>query len=131
MRVRAKEQLANRELTKTLHIDSECTLSSTDWMLVDLVNQCAPYGEGNREPIFASRDVVIEEISAVGKTKSHLRMTVSQNGTRRPCIGFGRGEWTAELRIGQHIDMAYQVGVNEWNGHRDIQLVIKDILPHL
>jgi single-stranded-DNA-specific exonuclease len=66
----------------------------------------------------------------IGKTQSHLRMTVSQNGTHRPCIGFGKGEWMEEFHIGQHIDIAYQVGVNEWNGHRDIQLQIRDLLPH-
>jgi single-stranded-DNA-specific exonuclease len=131
MRKRAKELLANVDLVKTLNIDAECLLPNVDWTLIDIVNQCAPYGEGNREPVFVSRGVVIEEISAVGKTKSHLRMTVSQHGTRRPCIGFSRGEWASELRIGQEIDVAYQIGVNEWNGHRDIQLVVKDIQPHI
>jgi single-stranded-DNA-specific exonuclease len=130
MRARAKELLGNADLTKTLSIESEVALPNVDWSLVDIVKTCAPYGEGNREPIFASRDVVIEDMKLIGKTQSHLRMTVSQNGTHRPCIGFGKGEWMEEFHIGQHIDIAYQVGVNEWNGHRDIQLQIRDLLPH-
>lgn len=131
MRERAQTLLANIDMTKTLSVETEMILPNVDWGLVDIVEQCAPYGEGNREPIFASRDVVIEELSLVGKTQSHLRMTVSQHGVRRPCIGFGCGAWTDELRIGQHVDIAYHVSVNEWNGHRDIQLQLKDILPHV
>jgi len=131
MRARAKELLSDKELIKTLHVDAQIALPKVDWALVDIVNQCAPYGEGNREPVFVTRGVVIEEVSVVGKTQAHLRMKVSQDGVFRPCIGFSKGEWSGDLRVGQMIDIAYQVDVNEWNGHRDIQLHIKDVMPHL
>jgi len=57
-------------------------------------------------------------------------LIVSQGGTQRQCIGFGFGEWADQLELGGKIDLAYTAGVNEWNGNREIQLMIKDIKSH-
>lgn len=127
MRTRAKEQLAQVDMRKTLHIEALLTLPQTNWDLVEVINQCAPYGEGNPHPVFASRRVIVEAISVVGKSADHLRLTLSQDGTQRQCIGFGFGSWATRLKIGEPADVAYTVGVNEWNGNREIQLMIKDI----
>ena len=35
-------------------------------------------------------------------------------------------EWLKELTPGREIDMAFEVGVNEWNGNRDLELKIID-----
>ncbi len=130
MRARAQEILADVDMRKTIDIESEIELPATNWDLVEVVEQCAPYGEGNPQPIFASRGVTVDGISVVGKTGTHLKLIVSQGGTQRQCIGFGFGEWADQLELGGKIDLAYTAGVNEWNGNREIQLMIKDIKSH-
>lgn len=128
MRERARTQLQGADMRKTVRVESVLRLSDIDWKLFDLLLQCAPYGEGNPEPIFVSEKVMIEELAAIGKTAGHLRLTVSQGASpRRKCIAFGYGELAETLRIGQEIDIAYTVTVNEWNGNRELQLAIKDI----
>lgn len=127
MRARAREILEGQDLRKTLSIETELTIDQIDWDLVDSVSQLAPYGQGNPEPVFATRGAHVDSFAQIGKQKNHLRLNVSQNGVRRQCIAFGMGEVADELEVGARIDIAYTVGINEWNGNREVQLQIKDI----
>ena len=43
-------------------------------------------------------------------------------------IGFKFGDWIHKLRLGSLIDVVYEIGVNEWNGTREIQLILKDLM---
>lgn len=128
MRERARGLLEGQDLRKSLYIEQELTLGDANWELVDLLEQFAPFGQSNPEPVFASKRVTVQEVKAVGKRHDHLKLTVEQNGTQRPCIGFGLGAWADQLLEGEQIDIAYTVGVNEWNGNREIQLMINDII---
>jgi hypothetical protein len=29
----------------------------------------------------------------------------------------------------QYVDLVYSIGVNEWNGRRDLQLMVQDLRP--
>lgn len=127
MRARAREQLEGVDLRKSLPIEKMMSLSEVDWRLSELIDQFAPFGEGNPEPVFASEKVTVRMLSAVGKTKAHLKMVIEQDGKELPCIGFRLGKWQDVLTVGSTIDVAYTVGVNEWNGNRELQLVIKDL----
>jgi len=35
--------------------------------------------------------------------------------------------WCRTLKVGDMIDMVFEVGINEWNGNREIQLTIVDL----
>jgi hypothetical protein len=40
---------------------------------------------------------------------------------------FSGGPWAQDLSAGSVIDLAYQVTLNEWNGEKKLQLIIKDV----
>ena len=42
-------------------------------------------------------------------------------------IGFGYGAFLAECCVGDKLDIAYEVGFNEWNGRRSVQLRLIDV----
>jgi hypothetical protein len=44
-----------------------------------------------------------------------------------PCIAFRQGAWAGQLP--DRVDLAYKLNVNEWNGRRDLQLMVEDIRP--
>lgn len=127
MRQRARELLEGTDLRKRLDVELECSVNQVDWKLVEVVQQCEPYGQGNPEPVFVSRGVRVETCKPVGKKQDHLKLDVFQNGVRRPAIAFGLGHFAESITPDTLIDIAYTIGVNEWNGNRDIQLSIKDI----
>lgn len=124
---RATQELAGKDLRKTLHIEYDLELKDIDWPLLQALEQFEPHGEGNQRPIFVSRGVEVKEFTCVGKTKDHLRIQLMQDGVVRKGIGFGCGSFAEKLATGDTVDVAYTLGVNEWNGNREIQMTIKDI----
>jgi hypothetical protein len=43
------------------------------------------------------------------------------------CIAFGQGELFDRLRAGERIDLAVEPTINEFNGHRNVELEVKDV----
>ncbi len=112
----------------TLQIDAELPLEHADWALVEAIARCAPFGEGNRPPLFVARNVEVIAAETMGSTKAHLRMSVfDDTRTMRKIIGFGFGDFAATLKMGDHVDVVYAVEVNEWKGRRELQYRIVDI----
>jgi len=128
MEAYAKKELAGIDLVTTLSIDAEILLSQADWALQEAVARCAPFGEGNPRPIFAIRQARVQGLDTVGADGKHLRLTVVHaDGKMAKMIGFGFGSWTKKLQVEDRVDVAFEIGVNEWNGNRELQLRIVDL----
>jgi single-stranded-DNA-specific exonuclease len=121
------DQMKTVETLDELVIDAEIKLSEISWQVVDLLRGFGPYGMGNREPLFISRAVRLLGCQAVGKDASHLKCKVMQDERALPAIGFSLMTKVADSSL--PMDIIYTIGVNEWNGNREIQLQIKDIRP--
>lgn len=124
------------DLTPTLQIDAELALEAVDWELYNLLGRFEPFGQGNRKPTYLAQGLTVREIKPIGKDKTHLIINVSHTTPRiRKTIGWGlcdenRGDgknWSKLLQVGDHIDMVFEIGINEWNGNRELQLTIVDL----
>jgi len=132
---RAKKEIGDIDLQPQIDIDAEVTLEDVDWKLCDLLQKFEPFGQANEEPKYTARRLTITRINPVGKDKTHLQISVKHNSnTIRKTIGFGLGDtsrfpedWKNNLKVGDKVDMVFKVGVNEWNGNRELQLTIEDI----
>lgn len=128
----ATERLAGQELFPALSIDAEIDLTAIDWALFDHLSSLEPTGTANAAPTFVSRDVSVLHHRLVGQDRQHLQLQLScaQAGghyTTLSGIAFRQGAWAAQLP--EQIDIVYTISVNEWNGRRDLQLMIQDIQP--
>ncbi|MBI1908135.1 single-stranded-DNA-specific exonuclease RecJ [Candidatus Uhrbacteria bacterium] len=113
---------------QTLPIDVELPLEHATWELLGDVARCAPFGEGNRAPIFAACGVSVLAAETMGNRANHLRLSALDGaGQARKLVGFGFGEWAARLHMGDRVDVAYTLEVNIWNGRRELQLRIVDL----
>ena len=112
----------------TIKID---TVVSPSTFTLDLLNQldcCAPFGEGNRPPIFATLGATVMAAEMMGATGSHLRLTILDSaGMVSKFVGFGIGDQARELNMGDKIDVAYEAGANVWNGRTEVQCRIVDV----
>ena len=117
-------------LIRSLKIDCELPLEFIDINLYESLQKLAPFGMGNPEPVFISRNVVIEDIRLVGMEGKHLKINVKcqMSNVKFGGIGFGMGEMFSKIKIGDRIDIAYTIDINEWNGEQRLQLKIKDIM---
>lgn len=106
----------------------EITLDDISVPLVEAIRKMEPFGVGNEAPVFLSKGVQVIAAQTVGSTSGHLRLTVSTpNRSVLQCIGFGFGSRVEEFTMGTFVDLYYELGINEWNGRRDLQLEIKEI----
>jgi len=112
----------------TLTIDGELALADLDFKLAETLTKFEPFGEGNRRPIFMLRGLSVAACDLVGATHNHLRCSLRDAaGRSQRFIGFNFGVRAAEFGIGQLKDVAFEVGVNEWNGRREIQCKLMDV----
>jgi single-stranded-DNA-specific exonuclease len=126
----AFEQVAQKILTPEqmeprLFFDGEVQLEELTLGPVDELTCLAPFGAGNPQPHFVARRVRPQQLRIVGT--NHLRFTARQGGYTCPCIAFGMAERQAELT--GELDLLFAPQINEWNGSRSVQLLIKDLRP--
>lgn len=131
----AATSLEHTDLAPQLSIDVEVNLDEVNWKLYDLLQKFEPFGVANPEPLYAARGLTVVGVDPVGNDGKHLRLMVKHHSAlikKTICFGFGNTEkhpfdWKKNLHPGDKIDLAFTVGVNEWNGNRELQLEVKDI----
>lgn len=129
MEALATEKLSGVLLVPALNIETEIRLVDINWQLLDELEKFEPFGESNERPLFCANKLIIEQVQTVGADGKHLKVLVSQEGSPNihKLIGFSFGDWCARLSAGEEIDIVFELGVNEWNGNREIQLKIVDL----
>lgn len=126
----AKNSLTAADLIPKLEIDAEISISDITWDFHEQIQLFEPFGMGNPQPKFLTRNAKIVDSSAIGADQKHLRLVVTGDGqVLRKCIAFGMGEYIHQLKVGSTVDIVYNVDVNEWNGNRELQLKIVDLKP--
>jgi len=125
---KADELLTEDMLLRTIKIDCELPFAIINTELFEALKQMAPFGMGNPEPVFMSKNVTIVDKRLIGKDQTHVKFKLSQEGKTFDAIAFRMAESTAEMKIGDTVDIAYTIDENVWNGNRSLQLKIKDIL---
>lgn len=129
----AQAGLKEVDLQPAIAIDAEIDLDTIDWALQENLAQLEPTGYANATPVFVSRNVEVLTHRVVGRDGDHLQLRLSSGGNGGsphrilPAIAFRQGAWASCLP--QIIDVVYTIGVNEWNGRRNLQLVVQDIRP--
>jgi single-stranded-DNA-specific exonuclease len=130
-----KEKTKGLDMSPTLDIDTEIDLEDVNWELYDVLDKFKPFGQVNEKPKYLARNLTITSLEPVGKDKKHLRIMVKHNTPKiRKTIGWSlcntngnSVNWCNELKVGDKIDMIFEMDINEWNGNREIQLTIKDL----
>ena len=115
------------EIIPIIQIDSKISLNNIDKEMVASLKQLEPFGEGNKTPIFAIRNLKIDSIRALSEGK-HLKLTLKENNTMINAIGFNMGNLVQEYKIGDKIDVAGVLEINTFNGVDSIQINLKDIM---
>jgi len=102
-------------------------LNKINLELWEQIQQLAPFGPGNRNPVFVSRNLLDAEGTYLLKN-NHLKLAVRKPDNTKVIngIGFGLGERFFELPEGC-FDLCYTLEKNTWKGKSSIQLNVKDL----
>jgi len=119
----AASRLTTDDLMPVAYHDGEVSLSSFTLPLLRELETLNPYGAGNPQPAFVSRNCRVYSPRILGD--KHLKFDVEQDGYRVGCIAFGQAEQFDQLN--GDIDLLYRPGINQWRGEESIQLQVVDI----
>jgi len=113
---------------KKLMIDAEVKPEEIDWDLFSEIKKFEPFGEGNREPVFLTKNLIIREIKLVGNGQKHLKFSF-QVGKSKIFEGifWKGGDKFPDFQPGDEVSVVFLLRSNEWNGSRKLELNIIDI----
>lgn len=123
----AEETLTEQDMIPTVDIDCSLPERSLTVESAKTLSHLEPFGMGNEKPVFALSHAQVMNFAAVGTDNKHLRLRISKNNVQINCIGFGMGNLASELSVGSHIDLAFQIDINAYQGNETVQLVLKDL----
>ena len=115
------------EIVPIINIDAKIDFSSINKEMVESLKALEPFGEGNKMPVFAFKNLKIDSIRALSEGK-HLKLTLKEGNTVVNAIGFNMGELVEDYRIGDRIDVAGVLEINTFNGVDTLQINMKDIM---
>ena len=93
---------------------------------VDALGILEPYGAGNGRPVFCFMGAKIESMQAVGQNR-HLKLRLSKGKYIFDAIYFSTTKEACGLEVGDRVDAAFHLQVNEFRGNRTVQLQMIDL----
>ncbi|MFR2570834.1 MAG: single-stranded-DNA-specific exonuclease RecJ [Clostridia bacterium] len=128
------EQIAEEadinDIIPIIKIDAKINFENINKEMVDSLKELEPYGEGNKMPIFAFKNLKIDSIRSLSDGK-HLKLTLKEGNTVINAIGFNMGHFINEYRIGDKVDVAGVLEINHFNGVESVQINLKDIMKSI
>lgn len=117
----AYQCLEVEHLKPLVKIDALANLGQIDYELYQQIESLQPWGIGNTTPVFWTPNVRVVEQRAIGKSRSHLKLTLQEAGsaTQIKAIAWRWGEYCP---LPDHLDIAYKLMENHWQGNTNIEL---------
>jgi single-stranded-DNA-specific exonuclease len=103
-----------------LKIDSWLETDDLTIDMVDAIERLRPFGQGNATPVWACRDVVVEDTREVGD--GHLKLNLLSGERAFKAIGFNM----FEREVPDRIDIAFELKRNVYRGTTSLELVLQD-----
>ena len=127
-----KDKLTPEMLIPQLKLDAELKFEELSLDLATLIKTLAPFGQHNSQPKFVSKNLRIDDIVLMGSDKQHIKLRLSSlaslNSSSFWAIAFNSSVDYKDISIGDNIDLAYYLDINDFNGRREVQLKIIDWL---
>ena len=131
-RLNENAKLTEDDFVPQIWIDVPMPFEYVNEKIVDELKGLEPFGQGNEKPLFAQKSLTIRNVRVLGKNRNVVKMNLVTN-TGHPFDGllFADGDRFLEEQTGQNtIDMIYYPDVNEYNGTRTLQAIIKNYKFH-
>jgi single-stranded-DNA-specific exonuclease len=122
----ARQRLKLEDLIPSLDIDMELTLADLGEGLAKEIESLEPFGKGNPEPLFYTRNLKLRGEPQV-LSRYTLKFWVSDGNNTYEAIGFGLSNLKESLVNADYFDLVYTPQIDSWQGEDGIILEVKDI----
>ena len=124
----AKKCFAGAEPEVVLDIDCELEGKDINLSFAEELGCLEPYGVSNPTPLFAMRNAIISDVTPVGMNR-HIRLGIVKDSYAFVAMLFSTTPSEFGFTIGDEVDIAFNLDINEFNGVSSAQISIKDIRP--
>ena len=122
----ARAHLGDEEPEVILDIDCELLPEEITLRQAEELTLLEPCGTANPVPLFLMSDLTVVELIPIG-SGHHTKLILEKNGKRFPAVFFGAAPEELGFLTGDRCDVAFHLNVNEFQGHRSEQLVLRDM----
>ncbi len=119
----ANMHLQRQHLKPLVNVDVQANFDQLNLSLYNQIDALHPCGIENPDPVFWTPNVRVVEQRVIGKTKSHLKLTLAQDGSMMTLRAIA-WRWGDYCPLPNRIDVAYRLRLNEWNGDKRVELEI-------
>nr|WP_024837258.1 single-stranded-DNA-specific exonuclease RecJ [Clostridium sp. 12(A)] len=127
-RLNENAKLGEEDFIKKIWIDVPMPLEYINEPLIEELDLLEPFGQGNEKPLFAQKGLAIRSVRVMGKNRNVVKFSLaSEKGMPMDGLLFADGDsFLHELSSCRKIDVIYYPAVNEYNGNKSLQIVIKN-----
>lgn len=127
-RLNENARLIPEDFIPKIWIDVPMPLEYISESLIRELERLEPFGQGNEKPQFAQKGLRIRGIRVLGKNRNAVKLSlVTPQGLSMDAMLFGDGDaFLEEARGKETMDIIYYPAVNEYNGNRSLQVVIRN-----
>ncbi|MFD1018873.1 single-stranded-DNA-specific exonuclease RecJ [Thalassobacillus hwangdonensis] len=122
----AKQQLSEEDFKQSMDIQGTVDIESLSTKEIEEIDKLSPFGMGNPKPIFHIENEM-KEVRQIGSKKNHLKFQFTKNGSMLDGIAFGMGDLYTCIAPSSKLEAIGELNINEWNGRRKPQIMIKDV----
>lgn len=121
-------KLGEDDFVRKIWIDVPMPLDYIDEPLIEELDLLEPFGQGNEKPLFAQKGLSIRSVRVLGKNRNVVKFSLaSGQGMPMDALLFTNGDsFLEELLDSRKLDVIYYPTVNEYNGNKSLQIVIKN-----
>ncbi|HBH0669456.1 TPA: single-stranded-DNA-specific exonuclease RecJ, partial [Clostridioides difficile] len=94
--------------------------------LVEELHKLEPFGLNNPNPRFIVRNYILKDLKVIGKNQQHLKLSIEKEKSYE-CIGFNMSHLKSMYKVGDKVDVLFQLDENNYMGNRKVQFLLKDI----
>ena len=122
----ARANLSEEDMVPVIEADCEIDFADATVALADSLQLLEPYGVGNPVPQFIMKNVFVSEVSGVSENK-HTRFTLTDGKSSISAMYFSNSPADLGICTGDKVDILFNLGINEWQDRKNVQLIIRDI----
>jgi len=121
-------RLTEEDFIRKVWIDVPMPLEYIDEPLIEELELLEPVGQGNEKPLFAQKGLYIRSVRVLGKNRNVVKFSLATDqGTPMDAMLFADGDsFLEELGDSRVLDVIYYPAVNEYNGNKNLQIVIRN-----
>ncbi len=122
----AEACLGGEEPEVTMEIDCELLPEEITLRQAEELILLEPCGTMNPVPLFLMSELTVVDAIPIG-SGHHTKLILEKEGARFPAVFFGSSPEELGYVSGDLCDIAFNLNVNEFQGHRSEQLVLRDM----